>query len=73
MENQHQRFDITFIRGPRDHSPWKQGSQAIQRLTNSPQAEKEAVQARALFEPADPQGDSKAARFPNAAFELKGW
>jgi len=63
------RFDITFLRGPRDLSPWQIGSSAISRQTQSPQVEREALVARALF----PVRTQELERFPNATFELKGW
>ena len=66
-----ERYDVTFIRGPRDVSPWKQAARQISLLTNSPQSAETAMQARSRFTKKEQNIDSE--RFPNAMYELKGW
>lgn len=66
-----ERYDVTFIRGPRDVSPWKQAARQISLLTNSPQSEETAMQARNRFTEKAQNIDTE--KFPNAMYVLKGW
>lgn len=66
-----ERYDVTFIRGPRDVSPWKQAARQISLLTSSPQSAETAMQARSRFTKKEQNSDSE--RFPNAMYERKGW
>jgi hypothetical protein len=68
------RFDVTFIRGPRDVSPWKRTSHQMFLRTNSRQIEEDAFHARASYHE---QRDEKRGRngldlFPNAMYQEKG-
>ena len=65
-----ERYDVTFIRGPRDISPWKQAARQITLLTNSPQVAETAMRARARY--AEKAQNIETAMFPNAIYELKG-
>lgn len=64
------RFDVTFIRGPRDVSPWKQAARRLTLLTNSPQNEADALQARITYP--EKRDGVHAERYPNATYQEKG-
>lgn len=65
-----ERFDVTFIRGPRDVSPWKRAGRQIELLTNSPQNGEDALRAQTAFEEKRHPGQQQ--RFPNAIYQERG-
>jgi hypothetical protein len=66
-----ERFDVTFIRGPRDMSPWRRASRQIFLLTNSPQNGEEALRCRTAYQELR-HGAPCDLRFPNAIYQEKG-
>lgn len=65
-----ERFDVTFIRGPRDVSPWKKAARQIELLTNSPQNGETAIRAQTAFE--EKRQAMPNNLFPNAMYQEKG-
>lgn len=66
-----ERFDVTFIRGPRDVSPWKQASRLLAMHHNSPQNGTDARVSRDSYH-SQRDGSSCDTRFPNAIYQEKG-
>ena len=64
------RFDVTFIRGPRDVAPWTQAARRLNLLTNSPQNDEDALRARSAY--SEKRVGFHSERFPNAIYQEKG-
>lgn len=64
------RFDVTFIRGPRDVAPWTQAARRLYVLTNSPQHDEDALRARIAY--SDKRDGFRAERYPNVIYQEKG-
>ena len=64
------RFDVTFIRGPRDLSPWKKASRELAMLKNSPQNDEDALRARTAYQ--EKRDQLVVERYPNAMYQQKG-
>jgi hypothetical protein len=59
------KFDVTFLRGPRDLTPWKKHGRQLAMLTASPQNDEDALRARVAYrEKRDDEYDMR--KFPNA-------
>lgn len=65
-----ERFDVTFIRGPRDLSPWKRAARQIELQTNSPQIGADALHAQTAHEKQRHPG--KQELFPNVVYQERG-
>ena len=66
-----ERFDVTFIRGRRDVSPWKQAHRQLSLLHNSPQNGEVALRSRVAYHE-QRNGEKGDSRFPNAIYQEKG-
>jgi len=64
------RFDVTFIRGPRDVSPWKKANRELAMLHNSPQNDEDALRSRTVYR--EKRDELEIERFPNAMYQQKG-
>lgn len=64
------RFDVTFIRGPRDVSAWKKANRELSMLQNSPQNNEDALRARAAYR--EKRDEIVVERYPNAMYQQKG-
>ncbi|KEO82367.1 hypothetical protein [Tumebacillus flagellatus] len=64
------KFDVTFIRGPRDVTPWKQAARRLNLLTNSPQNDEDALRARTAFR--EKRDGFRPEQYPNAIYQEKG-
>ena len=65
-----ERFDVTFIRGPRDVAPWKEAARRMTFATNSPQVELDALQARRAY--GHQRDGLRLEQYPNAIYQEKG-
>jgi hypothetical protein len=65
-----EKFDVTFIRGPRDVSPWKQAARELSLLTGRLQTDEEAMRARSGF--VEKRHEIACEKYPNATYFLKG-
>lgn len=64
------RFDVTFIRGPRDLSPWKKANRELMMITNSPQIDEDALRSRTAY--GEKRDRLVIERYPNAMYQQKG-
>lgn len=64
------RFDVTFIRGPRDVAPWTQAARRLNLLMNSPQNDEDALRARVAYP--EKRAGFRLEAFPNAIHQEKG-
>ncbi|MFD2168897.1 hypothetical protein [Tumebacillus lipolyticus] len=65
-----EKFDVTFIRGPRDVSPWKQAAREFSLANGRLQTERGALHARAGY--LEQRHEINSENFPNASFHQKG-
>ncbi|MGZ4163710.1 MAG: hypothetical protein ACXVDB_05635 [Tumebacillaceae bacterium] len=65
-----ERFDVTFIRGPRDVSPWKRAGRQIELLTGSTQNGEDSLRAQTAFE--EKRQPKQNEMFPNAIYQERG-
>ncbi|TCP59589.1 hypothetical protein EV586_101818 [Tumebacillus sp. BK434] len=63
------RFDVTFIRGPRDVSPWRRAAREMT-LGTRLQTEEAALQARSGYR--EQRDEIHTEKFPNATYFRKG-
>lgn len=66
-----ERFDVTFIRGPRDVSPWRKASRELAMYHNSPQNGTDARISRTAYH-SQRDGENGDTRFPNAVYQERG-
>jgi len=64
------RFDVTFIRGPRDLSPWRKANRELAMLHNSPQTDEDARRSRTAY--SQKRDQLNVERYPNAMYQQKG-
>ncbi|ASS75018.1 hypothetical protein CIG75_08475 [Tumebacillus algifaecis] len=64
------QFEVTFIRGPRDVSPWKRAARELAMATERLQTAETALQARNRY--VEKRHEIACEKYPNAIYTLKG-